>query len=141
MFRIASIFVILFLSQQAWARTARLYNLRTGDVVELKYSSWSGSHGKISGHLKSGENLKGEYSTVVDAAVAWGSIYSSVYGPRGAAYGNANSTSVVTGGKNEGSAILTGDQGTILECEYISSFGHGSGACKDNHDNKYKLMF
>ena len=120
MFRIASILVLFFLSQQAWACTARLYDLKTGDVVELK--DGSGQHGKISGHLKSGENLKGEYSTMVNAAVAWGSIYSSVYGPGGAAYGNANGTSVVTGGKNQGSAILTGDQGTILECEYISSF-------------------
>jgi hypothetical protein len=42
-----------------------------------------------------------------------------------------------------GSAIATGDKGTIIQCEYITSAwnGGGSGACKDNHDVLYKLMF
>jgi hypothetical protein len=42
--------------------------------------------------------------------------------------------------RGEGTAILTGDKGTILNCEFISS-GHGSGACQDNHGVKYKLLF
>jgi hypothetical protein len=49
--------------------------------------------------------------------------------------------SVAVSGKNQGTVIMTGDKGTILNCEYISSGGHGTGACEDKHDTKYKLMF
>jgi len=83
--------------------------------------------------MPSGEKLSGEYVTLVNSAVGWGSVYSGVY--------SASGVSVGVSGKNQGSAIMTGDRGTILNCEYISSGGHGSGACEDRRGTKYKLMF
>jgi hypothetical protein len=83
--------------------------------------------------MASGEQLSGEYVTVVNSAVGWGSIYSGVY--------SASGVSAAVAGKNQGSAVMTGDKGTILNCEYISSGGHGTGACQDKRGTKYKLMF
>ena len=73
-------------------------------------------------------------------AVGWGSVYSSVYGTAGSASANSNGTAVALSLQGQGSAILTGDKGTVLNCEFISS-GHGTGACEDSHGAKYKLMF
>jgi hypothetical protein len=132
--RVALLFLASLLSAPAWAGcTARLYNLDTGAITSLKCSSRHRATGTIAGTLPSGEKLSGEYVTVVNAAVGWGSIYSGVY--------SASGTSVAVSGKNQGTVIMTGDKGTILNCEYISSGGHGTGACEDKHDTKYKLMF
>lgn len=123
---------VLFLlcSIPAFACKGHLYNLGNGQVTEVKCG-----HRKASATLPSGEKLAGEYVTIVNAAVAWGSIYSSVY--------SASGTSVGVAGENRGTVIMTGDQSTILNCEYVSSSwsGHGTGACEDNHGVKYKLMF
>jgi hypothetical protein len=54
---------------------------------------------------------------------------------------SASGVSAAVAGKNQGSVIMTGDRGTILNCEYISSGGHGTGACEDKRGTKYKLMF
>jgi hypothetical protein len=124
----------------AYAGTAHLYNLSDGKVSVIKFSRWRGSHGPHRMTQPSGENLSGEYSVVHGGALGWGSIYGSVFGTGGSASGSATSTSLAVSLRGEGSAILTGDKGTILNCEFISS-GHGSGACEDNHGVKYKLMF
>src|SRR6185437_9662575 len=115
-------------------RTAHLYNVDTGDSVDLKYQTSGRGHGTIGGTLPSGETLKGEWSATSNAAVGWGNVYSGVY--------SANAMTVSGGGRNEGIAILKGDRGTVLNCEFIAGFGgSGMGACKDNHEQKYKLMF
>jgi hypothetical protein len=112
----------------------RLYNLETGAQTALSYSYNGSGHGRLSGTPPSGEAMKGEYTTVADAAVGWGSIYSST--------GSASASTVSTSNKQYGTAVATGDKGTVIQCEYVTGMsGHGSGACKDNHGGKYKLMF
>jgi hypothetical protein len=124
------ILIGLALCVPAWAGCAgRLYNLKSGEVTPLKCHS----HRKVTGTMPSREKLSGEYVTMVNSAVGWGSVYSTVY--------SASGVSVGVSGKNQGSAIMTGDKGTILNCEYISSGDHGSGACQDKRGTKYKLMF
>jgi hypothetical protein len=122
--------LLLLCSVPAFACKGHLYNLTSGQVTEIKCG-----HRKASGTLPSGEKLAGEYVTIVNAAVGWGSIYSSVY--------SASSTAVSVAGQNRGTVIMTGNQGTILNCEYLSSSwsGHGAGAGEDNQGVKYKLMF
>lgn len=124
----------------AFAGTAHLYNLSDGSVTVLKFSRWRGDHEPLHGKMLSGELLTGEYSITRGGSAAWGSIYSSVYSPAGSASGSATGTRLGVSLRGEGSAILTGDKGTILNCEFISS-GHGSGACQDSHGVKYKLLF
>ena len=133
--------VILTLS--GCTKKARLYNLTTGEVSIAQYSYSGSGKGKINIALASGENLNGEYVTVAGGDVAWGSIYGSVYGPQGSASGSGVAYAASIETKQHGSAIATGDQGTIIQCEYITSAwnGAGSGACKDNHGTLYRLMF
>jgi hypothetical protein len=119
----------------------RMYNLATGEVSPFHYTYNGSGRGRINTAVK-GESLNGEYSIVSNADVAWGSIYASVYSPNGYATGSATSTTVRTRGERRGSAILTGSNGTVLDCELlVGSNGHGTGGCKDNHDNKYRLMY
>lgn len=132
---VGSIFlVVIVLPLCGCDREAHLYNLDTGAMTVLRYTAGK-SRGSLSGAFPSGEKLTGEYSTVTNAAVAWGSIYGSVY--------SASGSAVAVGGRQTGTAILTGDKGSVLDCEYVSGAlsGHGTGACRDNHGGKYKLLF
>jgi len=111
-----------------------LYNLATGETTVVSFSYSGSGHGHLSATLASGEVFKGEYTTTADAAYGWGSIYSTG--------GFATASTGTVNGKQYGTAVATGDKGTVIECEYVTSMSlHGSGACKDNHGGKYKLMF
>ena len=125
--------VLLLLMLCGCTKTARLYNLDTGEVSIVKYSDRGTGHGLISGQFKSGETFQGEYSTVAGGTMAWGSIYSSVYTPVGSASSTSTAFTNAVEGKQKGAGIITGDKGTILDCEYAVSAlsGHGAGACKD----------
>ncbi|MGB8541410.1 MAG: hypothetical protein WCD49_07205 [Candidatus Acidiferrales bacterium] len=124
-------------------KKARLYNLTTGEVVPAQFSYNGTGKGTLTAVTSSGEKFKGEYVTLAGGQVSWGIIYASVYGPKGSASGSSSNFASSTEAKQRGSAIATGDKGTIIQCEYITSAwnGGGSGACKDNHDVLYKLMF
>jgi hypothetical protein len=123
---------LLLLSSLAFAGSARLYNLADGTLTNLK---WKGhGHGTISGTLPSGEAISGEWVVISGGAVGWGSIYSGVY--------SASGTSVAVSGKRQASIVMRGDKGSVFDCEALVSLGgHGAGACKDNHENRFKLMF
>lgn len=125
----------------ACGRSARLYNLSTGEVTRVNYSGRG--KGKLSATLASGENIHGEFVSLPGGNTSWGAIYASVYSPTTFAQGSAQSVSGNMQSKYRGSAIATGDKGTIIQCEYIVSewTAAGSGACEDNHGVKYKLMF
>jgi hypothetical protein len=124
-------------------RKARLYNLTTGEVTPAEFTYSGSGKGKITAVSVSGEQFKGEYATIPGGEMSWGTIYASVYGPGGTLSGSSTSHSSSTSAQQRGSAIVTGDKGTIIQCEYITSAwnGAGTGACKDNHGTLYKLMF
>jgi hypothetical protein len=123
--------------------TARLYDIKTGEVILAKYSKWEiflHTHGKVSATLKSGQVLTGEFSAVREDVSGWGSIYSSVYGNGGFASGSSYSQFHAASNVARGSGVLVGE-GKIIDCEYVASAGHGSGACKDNEGRFYRLIF
>lgn len=124
-------------------RSARLYNLTTGEVVPVQFSYNGRGKGTLTALAASGEKFKGEYVTMPSGEVTWGSIYASVYGPNGSASGSGSTFSSRTDARQRGTAIATGDKGTIIQCEYFTSAlnGGGAGGCKDNHGVLYKLMF
>ncbi len=134
---------LLVATTAACTRRARLYNLTTGEVSVAEYTYSGSGRGKISTVLASGEKLRGEYVTVAGGQMEWGTIYASVYSASGSASGSATSQSVSVESKQRGSAIITGDKGTIINCEYVTSAwtAAGTGACKDNKGTLYKLMF
>lgn len=123
--------VVLVLSSFAFAGTAHLYNLSDGTETDLTYHGHG--KGKVSGTLPSGELLSGEWVIARNGVVGWGSIYGAGY--------TGSTTSVAVSEKNEGTLIMRSSQGTILDCEFVAGGRHGMGACKDNHDIKYKLIF
>jgi hypothetical protein len=124
-------------------KKARLYNLTTGEVTPIQFSYNGTGKGKLSAVSAAGEKFTGEYVTLAGGQVGWGTIYATVYSPKGSASGSSTSVTSSTEAKQRGTAIATGDKGTIIQCEYITSVwnGGGSGGCKDNHDILYKLMF
>jgi len=132
-FLVAAIWVF---SVPAFAGTGHLYNLSDGSVSVVKFSRWRGSHGPLKVTMSTGEILTGEYSVVRGGAVAWGSIYSSVNGISAVGSGSAAAVDA----RGQGSAVLTGNKGTILNCEFITNY-HGMGACIDSRGTKYKLLF
>ncbi len=121
--------------------TGHVYNLTTGQMFTFAYTFNGRGRGTITAAM-TGENLSGEYSVVQGGAVSWGNIYASVYSPAGATSGNANSIGVTTAGVRRGAAILTGDKGSVLDCEFVVGMnGHGTGACRAKDDTKYRMMF
>jgi hypothetical protein len=123
---------------------ARLYNLKTGEVLEAKFSRgmFHNSHGTISVKYTDGTLLIGEYSTVPRGNVAWGSIYAGVIGPRGGASTTGSGIAYSGSAGVPGSAIMTGS-GHVIQCEFISNVmsGHGSGGCQSNDGTLFKLMY
>jgi hypothetical protein len=117
---------------------ARIYNLSTGEVTPATFTYGGSGRGKISAVLASGEELKGEYITFARAPVNWGSIYADVYGTAGAAYNDGSSQK----SNQYGTAVVTGNQGFVADCEYVTTaLVHGSGACKGKDGTLYKLIF
>jgi hypothetical protein len=127
----------------ACTRRGRLYNLTTGEVTTIEYSYSGSGKGRIRGVLPSGEKLQGEYVTIAGGQTEWGVIYASVYGAGGTASGSGTMVGSRVGSKQRGTAIATGEKGTIIQCEYVTSAWNaaGTGACKDNKGVLYKLMF
>lgn len=140
-FPLGIVFIMTLLS---CALSARLYNLETGLVLPARFYYSGGGTGRAEIRLPDGEICIGEYVTIVGGSTSWGNIFGSVYSPTGSASGLAHSFSGNIDNLQKGTAIGTGSNGTIIECEYLTSAWSptdGYGACHDNRGNKYKLMF
>ena len=115
---------------------ARLYDVQAGGPPVPAKFKWSGSgRGRIEIRLPSGEVCTGEYVTVADDTTTWGSVF--------VAGSTINGYAVTAQGKQRGTAIVTGNQGTTIQCEYVTSATSpsGYGSCRDNGGKIYKLMF
>jgi hypothetical protein len=136
----AILFSVLF--ETACTLHGRIYNLTTGEVTPVTFSYSGSGRGKISAVVaSSGEKMNGEYLTFAHLPANWGSVYAKVYGTEGSAY-----TSGASLGKSNqyGTAVVTGDKGTVVDCEYVTRLAlsaHGAGACADKNGTLYKLMF
>ena len=114
--------------------SARLYDLDTGEALEATFEDSGQGRGAISMRAASGGACNGEYVTVPSGSTTWGSIFKSM----------DRSDSVVTELQNEqrGRAIITCPGGRVIECEYVTSFPtRGYGACIDNAERRYRVMF
>lgn len=133
---------LLFVTATGCKFQGRLYNLDTGEITPAEFTYGGSGRGKINAVTAAGEQFHGEYISSASQPANWGNIYAAVYGSEGAAYGNSGSTTKSGLFTAYGTAIATGDKGTVIDCEYVtSSLVHGSGACKDNNGGRYKLIF
>ena len=134
------VFVLLWACcLSACAVQARLYDTESGAMLIATFKTngttgrgpiWLGGKGD-----RATSPCKGEYVTVPKGATGWGAIYS------GSGVGTA--TVSVVGDDQPGRAVMSCQDGTFYECEYVGSgmTGHGTGACQDNRGRRYRLMF
>lgn len=128
---------VLLLISCTTTRQARLYNVETGQVLYMEFTDSAAAGGQITVSLPSGEVLKGEYTVMRGGSVEWGSIYAL-----GETTPAATATSRRMERLNQGTAIATGSQGTVLECEFLadSLAGNAQGTCRDNKGNTYRMV-
>jgi hypothetical protein len=145
--KLALLFVVLiFLPACTSTKHARLYPFnelasQTG-VLQAEYLDSGMGGGQVTITMPDGEILNGEYSTVDNSTVGFGSIYTSVYGTGGSAFGSGSATSFSVPGSSPGIASFYGTNGTMMQCEYfVSRSGKGGGACKSADGALYRLHF
>lgn len=123
----------------------RAYNLTTGEVLTAISRTDRAGHSVITaGPTKSGETFNGEATSIDNR------IHSSSYGYGRVStpgvftdsYISTSNYSTMTPGYQNGSAILVGSQGTVIDILYrVSLSGYGEGEGKDNKGNSYRIQF
>lgn len=120
---------------------ATIVNLKTGATYDATFvQSVRSGGGQMTAEGADGERFTGRFSNSakdMTAAQALMKIADHVSWAEG--------KGVIFGqqGELQGTAVLTGDKGTVLDLVYTvdSATGHGSGVGKDNKGNEYKLLF
>lgn len=125
--------------------TSRMYNLSTGEVITGVSRTNRAGHSVITaGPTKSGETFTGE-ATSIDNRVrssSYGGGRISTPGVLTDSYIRTSSYSTTTPGYQNGSAILVGSQGTVIDILYrVSLSGTGEGEGKDNKGVSYRIQF
>lgn len=124
---------------------ARMYNLSTGEIVTgISRTNRAGQSVITAGPTKSGETFTGE-ATSIDNRVATsthGGGRVSTPGVLTDTYIRTSSYSTSTPGYQNGSAILVGSQGTVIDILYrVSLSGLGEGEGQDNNGVRYRVQF
>lgn len=123
--------------------TARVYNLKTGDVSTASFENNGTGHGKIVLTMANGKSLSGEYSTISDLSYQTTTSHISATNSAGnMAWAVAQGFSFNQPGRQFGSAIVAGD-GLVIDVVYAVDpwTSHGYGVGKDNQGGKYKVLF
>ena len=124
---------------------ARMYNLSTGEIIVAVERNDRDRHGFITaGPTKSGETFSGEATTIDNRTKSSGYGAGRVSNPGifTDSYISTSSYSTATPGYENGSAILVGTQGTVIDVLYRVSFsGMGDGEGLDNKGIKYRIQF
>lgn len=120
---------------------ATIVNLKTGATYQATFvNSVRSGGGQMTADGPDGEKFTGRFSnsakdmTTAEALMKIADHVSWAEG-KGVIFGQQ--------GELQGTAVLTGDRGTVLDLVYTvdSATGHGSGVGKDNKGNEYKLLF
>lgn len=124
---------------------SRMYNLSTGEVITgISRTNRAGQSVITAGPTKSGETFTGE-ATSIDNRIAtstYGGGRVSTPGVLTDSYIRTSSYSTSTPGYQNGSAILVGSQGTVIDVLYrVSLSGIGEGEAQDNKGVKYRVQF
>lgn len=124
---------------------SRMYNLSTGEMItgESRVNR-AGQSVITAGPTKSGETFTGE-ATSIDNRIRSASSGSGTVSNPGVisdSYIRTSTYSTTTPGYQNGSAILVGSQGTVLDILYrVSLAGIGEGEGVDNNGVKYRIQF
>ena len=109
-------------------------------TIKAKASGITSNSGKISLTMPDGECCEGRWSSAAGSGVTISS--GSLIGTYGSVYGSGFSVSPGRG-QNPGVAMLTCDQGRVIDVEFITGAGtaNGFGFAKDNKGNVYRVLF
>ena len=112
-------------------------------VLHGKFVGHGQGHGTMEVAMPDGEKLEGEYSVVLQGAVGFGNVFASVYGPGGTVSGSGMSSSMMVSGSGQGMALISGNRGTSMQCEFMNSnfTGHGYGGCKTSKGALYRMIY
>jgi hypothetical protein len=134
--------IAVFFTACTITRTARLYDLDTGEVLHATMATHGTGHGEVTVVTPDGKTLTGEYSTVSSGQFSSSSA-NAVTNIRGTfGWANAQGFSVTRSRAVVGSGVVTGS-GIVLDVVFqVDSFtGHGDGVGRDNKGHKYRLEF
>src|SRR5688572_11438373 len=124
---------------------ARMYDLSTGEVITAVSHTNRAGHSVITaGPAKSGETFTGEATSIDNRIRSSSHGYASVSTPGVLtdSYISTSSYSTTTPGYQNGSAILVGSRGTVIDVLYrVSLMGTGDGEGLDNHGVRYRIRF
>ena len=111
-------------------------------VLTATLSNFEDRNGKIVVSSATGEALAGEYAISLDEPPGFGSIL-ALGGIRKACSGERGPTADTRAcGVGLGSASLSGDLGTTLDCEFLNApGGSGWGACRSSRGTVYRLIY
>jgi hypothetical protein len=134
--------VVIFLTACTITRTARLYDLDTGQVLHATMATHGTGHGEVTVVTPDGKTLTGEYSTVSNGQFSSSSANAMVNVGGTFGWANAQGFSVTRSSAVVGSGVVTGS-GIVLEVVFqVDSFTkHGDGVGRDNKGHKYRLEF
>ncbi len=124
---------------------SRMYNLATGEVViGVSRTNRAGQSVITAGPTQSGETFSGEATTIDNRIHASSQGSGTVHTPGilTDTYIRTSSYSTTTPGYQNGSAILVGSKGTVIDILYrVSLAGTGEGEGTDNKGVRYRIQF
>jgi len=117
-------------------------------VIEATVDGIMGNTGNISLTLPNNEFCQGRWSSVAPIQVSYsngsasGHVTNGMSSAWGTVYGSSYSVSNLAG-INKGSAMMSCDQGTVIDMEFYTGSGtaNGNGVAKDNKGNIFKVIF
>jgi len=124
---------------------ARIYNLSTGEVIPaLSHTDRAGKSVVTAGPSISGETFTGEATSIQNAVEtsSYGSSSISNPGVPYSTYVSSSSYAVSRPGYQNGTAILVGNKGTVIDIVYqVNLSGTGQGEGRDNKGVTYRVQF
>jgi hypothetical protein len=146
-YQAVAVALVFSLGACAVAREPHLYPINDAanlnGVLDAKMLGHGEGHGTLEIAAPDGEKFQGEYSIVFGSTVGFGSILATVAGAAGSATASGFSTNVAISGSGQGSAILSGDRGTSIQCEFLNNnlTGHGYGGCRSSKGGIYRMVY
>jgi hypothetical protein len=156
LFLVTFLFIISGCVASPIPRSARLYDMDKGVVIEALIEDARKVHGQITAKNQiTGEIFLGEYNSIRDDVVrtsqGLGGSFGSSQGTAGpysfsqSGYGWATAIGFSFEERNRiyGAATMVGDKTTIIEAVYSVDRQslHGYGVARDNQGGRYKLHF
>jgi hypothetical protein len=125
--------------------TGRIYNLSTGEIIPaVAHTDRAGKSLLTAGPTRSGETFSGEATSIENAvqSSSYGNESISNAGSAYSTYVSSSSYAVSRPGYQNGTAILVGNEGTVIDIVYqVNLSGTGEGEGKDNKGINYRILF